>query len=128
MEIKIKATGLDLTNDLRDFVNEKIKATTEKFFKGKGSSKILGGVLLEIDLARTTKHHGEGRIWKCEINLSIPKVSTPIRIEVISEDIKISINKSKQELERELRKLKTKRIAQFRKAARYLKNKVLKRS
>lgn len=112
METKVKTTALDLTNELKELIDKKIIKTAEKFLKRKD----LTSALLEIELSRTTKHHREGKIWKCEVNLSLANVHLPVRAEAVSEDIKISIIQAKQNLERELRKLKTKRIDRFRKS------------
>lgn len=125
METKIKATGVDLTEDLRDLIDKKIINVVKKFFKE--SNPGAETVLIDIELGKTTKHHLEGRIWKCEVNVTLPGASRPIRIEAITERMENSVNKAKKELERHFRKLKTKRIFQVRQAARFLKNKLLKR-
>lgn len=125
METRIKATEIELSDVLRKLIDKKIVKIIEKLLKK--SSSGTENALLDIELGRTTKHHLEGWIWKCEINLTLPEAGVPVRIEAVTEKMENSVNKVKKELERNLRKIKTKKIFRARKAARYLKNKLLKR-
>jgi len=125
METRIKATEVELTDELRNLIDKKIISVIKKFFKE--SNPETESLLIDIELGRTTKHHLEGKIWKCEVNVVLPKAGLPLRIEAVTERMENSINKAKKELERNLRKLKTKKIFRVRKAARFLKNRLLKR-
>lgn len=125
METRIKTTEVELTDYLRNLIDKKIIGVINKFFKK--SDPETESVLVDIELGRTTKHHLEGRIWKCEVNITLPGAGLPMRIEAITEKMDNSVNKAKKELERNLRKFKAKKIFRVRKAARFLKNRLLKR-
>jgi len=69
MNINIKTTELDLTPSLKVFINEKLGGLA-KFVKGLDKE---GAVEMHCEIARTTKHHRHGNVFKAEVNLHLPK-------------------------------------------------------
>ncbi len=99
MQIDIKGTNLDLTDAIKDYVNEKI-GSLEKFYDG-----IL---LARVDVGLTTKHHQKGNIFRAEVNLDVPQKYV-LRAEAKKEDLYMAINEVKDELQRQLKKFKEKK-------------------
>ena len=73
-------------------------------------------IIADIELARTSKHHQKGLVFRCEVNLTIGK--TLLRAEELGESIVEAIDKIRDEIESEVHKLKGKRQARFLRAAR----------
>ena len=80
--------------------------------------------ILDVELAKITKHHGEGRIWKCEANIAIPQMKHTLYANAVSESIEAAIDETKDEIEREVSEQKNKRSAKFLRLARRLKERV----
>lgn len=120
MVVNIKATGFSLTPALRKLAEEKIlKPLTERLGK-----EFPPDLPLDIELAKTTRHHNEGKIWKCEVNLSLPHERRTLYVEVLGESLEAAIDEAKDELEREVGEYKEKRMTKFLRAARRLKDRL----
>jgi len=63
MRLTIKATGIKLTDDVRDYLNKKL-LTLEKYINLEDPS-----VLTSVELGRSTKHHQSGDIFYAEISI-----------------------------------------------------------
>ena len=118
MQIKIKSTGFKLTDGLRRLAEEKLLAPVEKRI----GSELPTGHILEVELAKVTKHHEEGRIWKCELNLALPYIKRTLYAKAISESLEGAIDEAKDEFLREVGDYKNKRSSQFLRVARKLKD------
>jgi len=96
MKIDIKGTNMELTEAIKDYVNEKI-GSLEKFFDG----------ILEarVDIGLTNKHHQKGNIFRAEVNLEVPRKHI-LRAEAEREDLYMAINEVKDELQRQIKKFK----------------------
>ena len=103
MQIDIKGTNLELTEAIKDYVNEKIGGL-EKFF-----DQILEA---RVDVGLTTKHHQKGNIFRAEVNLEVPQKHI-IRAEAEREDLYMAINEVKDELQRQIKKYKEKMRGNF---------------
>ena len=79
---------------------------------------------LAVELAKVTKHHEEGRIWRCEVNLALPHEKRTLYVGVLSESLEAAIDEAKDELEREIGEYKEKRLAKFLKFARKFKDRI----
>ena len=99
MQIDIEATNLELTAPLKQYVEEKF-GKLDKFLKSYDAS----GVRIRVEVARSTKHHRRGDVYRAEGNLYIP--GGMLRAEHSAEDIRVAINKAKNKLEREIKKQK----------------------
>ena len=117
MQLRIKTTGFALTPLLEKLCREKLLLPLEKRL-GREFSEDLP---LDVELAKITRHHEEGRIWKCEINMALPHEKKTLYAEVLEESIEAAVDVAKDDLEREVDRYKGRRFAQFRRAGRRLK-------
>ena len=101
MDINIKATNLDLTLPLKKCIEEKIGGLDR--FLGKNSES---EAFLEV--ARATYHHKKGNVFRADINLKSDRLN--FRAEAESSDIRVAIDKVKDELQEEIKKIRGKQI------------------
>lgn len=111
--IKIKGTNLELTPQIREYLQQRLE-DIDKFLANVGGTQ-----QAEIELAKTTEHHQRGRIYKAEIMISLK--GETIRAESKKENIHQAIDDVKDDITREIRKYKEKRSTQSRKKARFFK-------
>jgi putative sigma-54 modulation protein len=97
MKIDIKGTNMELTEAIKDYVNEKI-GSMEKFFDNIIEAR--------VDVGKTTNHHQKGDVFRAEVNLQVPH--TLLRAEAEREDLYMAINEVKDEIQRQLKKYKEK--------------------
>lgn len=102
MKINIKATKLELTPAITEYVNMKV-GSLERFVK-KFEEK--GEIEAIVEIARTTRHHNRGNVYYAETNLNLK--GTILRAEYIDEDIRAAIDKMKDVLKIEIKKHKDK--------------------
>ncbi|MFH1346947.1 MAG: ribosome-associated translation inhibitor RaiA [Spirochaetota bacterium] len=104
MRIQIKATNLDLTPSIREYVEEKI-GSLDKFlerFEKEGEIEVF------IEVARTTKHHRSGKVFYAEVTFSLGK--KVFRAEDLNEDIRLAIDEVRDKLQQEIKKYKEMKI------------------
>lgn len=63
MNINIKATNMELTEAITDYVNKRL-ASIEKFSKG-------GEMTGYVEVGKTTNHHKQGDVFKAEFDINI---------------------------------------------------------
>ena len=63
MNTKIKATNLDLSDQITAFIHDKLSAV-EKILDSDDES-----ILCEIEIGKSSNHHNSGDIYRAEINL-----------------------------------------------------------
>jgi putative sigma-54 modulation protein len=97
MTINIRATGMELTPAIRQYVEEKFMML-EKFH-----DRIL---IADVDIATDTHHHQKGKIYSCSATLQIPK--DVVRVEKHEEDLYKAIDKVKDHLREVLTERKEK--------------------
>jgi putative sigma-54 modulation protein len=95
MNIKIKATLIDLTPSIEEAINEKIGGL-EKYFDNI--------IVCEVEVGKTSEHHHKGDIYKAEVNLEVP--GKILRAEAVTDDLYKSIGEVKNKLKMELVKYK----------------------
>lgn len=120
MRINIQTNGFNLTSSIRTFVSEKIKPLEKlidiengKFESPTGKKKI--PVRAWVELEKMT-HHKKGPVFRAECQIELPFDS--VRAEAVSDDLRSSIVEVKNELQRELKKIKGKMIAKSRRPGR----------
>lgn len=101
MQIDIEAKNFDLTPALSSFINEKI-GKLDKFLK----SFPEGSVRARVEVARSSKHHRSGDIYYAETNLYLP--GKTLRAEDEGPDVRVSVNRVSEKLQREIEKYKRK--------------------
>lgn len=102
MKINIKATGIELTPAISDYVDRKISAL----------GKILSDnpdIVAQVEVGKTTSHHKGGEIFKAEVHLIGGGLDQYALAE--SEDLYAAIDKVKDEITSEVKRGKGKRFA-----------------
>lgn len=99
--IQIYSPNLKLTDDIKEHIRRELK-NLEKLHDGRVAPQI------KVEVGRTTTHHKKGKIFRAEINL--PVFGRMLRAEEAAEDIHTAINIVKEEIERQIKKLKEKGI------------------
>ena len=115
MEIRIQGTQLDLTPSLKEYTQSKLEGVARLV----DSIDADGGVILDVEIERTTHHHRKGDVYRAEMNLKVP--GKLLRAEETAEDVHQAIVEVINELEREVKKYKGKYRDEQIKEARKLK-------
>lgn len=110
MNIQIKGTNLELTDALKQYVNEKI-GHLEHY-----SQEILGA---RVEL-ETSTHHQKG-FFRCEVNLDLPHMQV-MRAEMIDADLYAAIDLVVPKLKVELERHQGRHHGQDRSLMRYMKS------
>ncbi len=98
MRVTIHQKNLEVTPALSDFINSKLVKPLEKRLKKFESLS----PLLEIEVARSTRHHHKGKVYHAEANLTLGGVL--LRAEVDDEDVRTACDLLEKELLGELSK------------------------
>ena len=113
MRIILKGTNVELTQELSDYVDEKIGGL-DKFLKN-----VDGTLEARVELAKTTRHHQQGNIYRAEVNLDFS--GKILRVEEEREDLFSAIDRVEDELKRRIVSYKDKRNTEMRRGARIIK-------
>ncbi|MEK7146742.1 MAG: ribosome-associated translation inhibitor RaiA [Patescibacteria group bacterium] len=101
MKIHLKSTNLDITPALSDYFEKKIGGL-EHFLKRWSKE---GSAEIWAELARTTKHHHSGDVFRAEIDIRLP--GKILRVETKAQDIRQAIDFSRAKMLGEIKKYKT---------------------
>jgi ribosomal subunit interface protein len=115
MNINIKATNMELTPAIKDFIEKKIKGL-EKFIGHPD-----GGIYATVEVGMTTRHHQSGNIFRAEIQIDVPHLMKGARAESLHADLYTAIEDAKDLMKLELSKGKEKKISLARRGARAFK-------
>lgn len=125
MKINIKATNLDLTPAIKQYIEEKIGGL-EKLLSSKSTDwePSVGRPTVEafVEISRTTKHHHKGPVFRAEINVPMPGQGKVLRAEAEQWDIRVAIDQIKDEIQIELKKYNKSHAAKFKRGSRMIKN------
>ena len=74
MKINIKATGIELTAAISDYVQRRI-LSTEKYLHASHSSQEgfesdEGGIVAQVEVGKSTSHHKGGNIFRAEVHIT----------------------------------------------------------
>lgn len=111
MEIKIKATNIELTEAISEYVNKKV-LSLEKFINENDT-------LVYVEVAKTTNHHKNGEVFKTEIDLRMG--GTKFFAVSESDDLYATIDEAREAMFRELTSNKDRTDTLFRRGARSVK-------
>jgi putative sigma-54 modulation protein len=100
MKISIKATNVEITPSLREYVEEKI-GSLEKFVKRWNTED---GVEVWVEVGRTTEHHRKGDVFRAEADLRLP--GKILRAEEDHSDVRVAVDRVREKLQREIEKYK----------------------
>lgn len=97
MKITIQGTGIELTEAIKQYAEEKVQSL-EKYFDNIISA--------DIDVGMNSHHHNNGNIFYAEVNLAVP--GKLLRVVKEEPDLYKAIDKVKDHLKVELEKIKGK--------------------
>lgn len=113
MKTNLKGTGLTISSEVSNYLDKRLEGI-EKFLPVDG-----GGLVVDVELGKTTNHHNAGEIFRAEINIHIGGRS--FRAVSEREDLLAAIDEMKDEITRELSSHKEKRISLVRRGGQKLK-------
>jgi ribosomal subunit interface protein len=113
MRTNIKATGIELTPALTNYVNEKIGMLDKLVVN-------CGDVLAEVEIGKETRHHKTGNWFFAEINLKCD--GKMLRHVVEEADLYAAIDKVKDGMAEEIRTFEKRKKSLFRRGARAFKH------
>ncbi|MBI2627946.1 MAG: ribosome-associated translation inhibitor RaiA [Candidatus Niyogibacteria bacterium] len=119
MRIHIKTTNFELTSAVKALAQEKLFFPAEKLLETLNNK---ADIIFEAELAKITKHHKEGKVWRCEINLDLPGIKNILRAGALGESLEEAINLVKSKMEREIKKYKDKSVRKDREVIREIKH------
>ena len=100
MQVRIKATKIELTDAIRNYVQKKADML-EKYL---GS---YDAVNCDVEVGMSSGKHNKGKIFKAEMNLQVP--GELLRVEKEAEDLYKAIEKTKDHMAQMIVKYKEKR-------------------
>lgn len=108
MNINIKATNMDLTGAISDYVNKRLLGV-EKFVK-EGDK-----VIVQVEVGKTTNHHKRGDVYRAEFNIEISGTKYYTFSE--KEDLYEAIDDAKGEVVRQITSNKDRKQTLFKRGA-----------
>lgn len=102
MKIKIKATRLEMTDAIRQYIEDKM-AMAEKYLGTK-----VKVVNCDFEISKAVGGQNKGDIFRAEVNLEVP--NEILRVEKTESDLYKAIDKVKDHLELVVKKYKEKLI------------------
>ena len=97
--VNIKATNMELTDAIRDYAEEKV-LSLKKYVKKFEPVKV------SIEVADDSGRHKQGAFFRCEFTVEVP--GDLLRVTQNHEDLYAAIDLAKDELARQMRRLKGK--------------------
>ena len=116
MRVNIRQKNIEVTPALREYIEEKIIRSAEKFLNQQSTTDL---PIMDIDVERTTMHHRKGDVYKVTANLKIG--GRFFHAQAHGGDVRAACDLLEAELEREMYAKKNKVIAVFRRGARAFK-------
>ena len=100
MQINIKSTKIELTPEIKDYIQKKMDML-EKYL---GEIKVISA---HFEAEKTTRHHQKGEIYRAEANLDLP--GELLRVEKTEKELFKAIDKVKDHLAEAIKKYKEKK-------------------
>ncbi len=113
MNINIKTTNISLTTAISDYTSKRLE-TIKQFLQNDTT------IQCDIELARTTIHHKNGDIFRAEIHIT--GKSRDLYASAEESDLYRAIDIVRDEILREVRSLKAKKISLLRRGGAKIKN------
>lgn len=111
MRTNVKGTNLELSGQISEYLDKKLDVLTKLFDNSDAA-------ICDVELARDT-HHAKGDVFRAEMTLQIPRGF--FRSAEEGETIYSAIDAAQEEILKELRRSKRKRLHLFRRGAHRLK-------
>ena len=111
MRINIKATGIELTPAISNYVNKKI-SSLEKYLSNE--------VVVQVEVGKITQHHKSGNVFRAEIHI----IGGGLDLYAFSEkdDLYVAVDVVRDEIIHNVVHTKTKRETMARRGAEIIKN------
>lgn len=111
MNTMIKATNIELTNTIQEYVDKRMESV----------SRVLNDTdaVVRFEVAKTTNHHKQGELFQAEV--SIVSNGNKFFSRSVQEDLYAAIDDVKEEITREITYFKDKKETLFRRGARSVK-------
>ena len=107
MNTNIKATNMELTEAINDYVNKRLSGIS-KFIKG-------GNFSANVEVGKTTNHHKQGDVFRAEFNIEISGEKFYTFSE--KEDLYVAIDDAKEEIVRQITSKKDKKQTLYKRGA-----------
>lgn len=114
MQVNIRTSKIELTTELKNFIEERIKKL-ENFL----GEKILRAT---VEVEKMSKHK-KGPFFSVNCQVVFPGIS--IRVESLQENLETAILEIEKKLERKLKEFKGKSVSKFKRGARRAKRELL---
>lgn len=101
MKVVVQGLHFRLTPSLRRYVDEKLVRSVQKLLSRLPS---FDAVMLDVELAKETRHHKKGEVWNVTANLRMPGKN--IWQKTSAEEIHAAVDDLEEILKRELTKVK----------------------
>lgn len=115
-ETKILFTGIMHSEAIADYIEKKL-TSAKRLFSGESSG---ASGLFNVEVGRTTRHHRSGDVFRAEINFRGAQEQAHVVAE--RSDIYAALDEAKDELVRELRKARKKKVTLLKHGGLALKN------
>ncbi len=116
MNINIKATNIELTPAISDYVDKKINSIY-KYLQDDQSGP---DIVAQVEVGKTSNHHKTGEIFKAEVHITGGGLNLYAMAE--TEDLYASIDEVKDEISNELKRNKEKRFVLARRGGQLVKD------
>lgn len=114
MKVNIKATGIELTPAIYDYVEKKLVAIDKYLTKGDGD------MVVSVEVGKITQHHKSGEVFRAEVHITGAGYDEYASTE--AEDLYSSIDLVKDEIVRELTSRKDKDLTLAKQGGRIVKS------
>jgi putative sigma-54 modulation protein len=113
MHITITGVHIEVTEALREYVNNRLSPLSKYASKGDTSG------MIAVELSKTTAHHTHGDVFQVEAQAKIKGANVNVRS--VQDDLYNAIDEVRDMLARELTEEKDRRISLFKKGAQKIK-------
>lgn len=110
MQIKIESLTFEITPAIRNLIEKKIGSLKRLLTRFEGKSDLV----VNVRILKTTFHHRHGEIFKTSLSLNIGKHT--IVAEEEDADWRVSLEKAKDKMKRNIESYKEKEIQKLRKS------------
>lgn len=114
MRINEKGVNMKIAGDVKAYLYKKLESVEKLVDKNDES------IICDIELGRVSNHHNKGDVFRTEINLHI--AGKNLRAVAEEEDILASIDIVKDEIVRELKTIKDKKVSLLKKGGAKIKS------
>ena len=115
MNINLKSLNIELTPQIRDYVDKKVNGL-EKFIH-----RVDESVQAWVEVSKTTNHHQKGDVFRVYIQIHLPHYAKGVRAEATHESLNAAIDDAHDQIKLELEKAKEKKISLARRGSRLFK-------